>query len=108
MAFHRRALETINAFEMKRSGVQTFPVNNQMPIISDSNPLAAQSHQPFDVKLVLRQHVDAFGFENDDFSTLGPPEIIGYAVDEQMVAGEDLQFDNIFAFLESLTIPNAS
>src|SRR2546425_7008517 len=79
-----------------------------MPIISNANPLAAEGHKAFDIELVLGQHFNAFGFENDDFTTLGPPKIIAHAVDEQMVAGEDLEFEDIFTFLKFLSITHAS
>ena len=87
---------------MRRGGVEPLAVDDQVPVVAELDALAAQGHQAFDVELVLRQAVDAFGFEHDDFAALGRAEVVGQPVNEEMVAGADPEFDDVLALVEDL------
>lgn len=66
LAVTGRPHEVVNVLKPRCAGIQALPVNAQMPVVTDDHPLAAKRHQAFDVKLILRQPVDALGLKDDD------------------------------------------
>ena len=70
LAVARRLLgvERINVFKVRRTGIQVFAVNDQMPVVADLDFIAGQRHEALDVKLILRQAVNALGFKYDDLA----------------------------------------
>src|SRR4051812_22673790 len=61
---------------------------------------AAKADQAFNVELVLRQAVDVFGLEDDDLAAFGLAEIVSHPINEQMVAADNAQLDQVFALFE--------
>ena len=59
-----------------------------------------QTHQPLDVELALDPVPmnNPLGLEDDDFPALGPAEIVGQAVHEQMIARRFRKTDDRFPF----------
>jgi len=85
---------------MRCGGVQPFVVDAEMAVVADPDVLATESHQAFDVELILRERIDAFGLKDDDFAAFGFAEVVSEPIDKQMVAGDDLELDQVVAFLK--------
>src|ERR1035438_3859150 len=104
MAVERRLLgvEGIDVLEMRGRGVETLAVEDQVPVVGELNPVATAGHHAFNVELVLREVVNAFGLEHDDLAALGRMEVIGDPVNKEMISGANLKFHNILALAEGL------
>lgn len=74
-----------------------------MLVISDLDLVTADGDQAFNVERILLKIRDSCGFEDDDFAASGLTEVVGHAVDEEMIAGDDFEFKDVFAFLESMS-----
>jgi len=94
--------EGIDEFEVRRAGVQAGSIEDQVLVITDLDGIAAQGHHAFNVIGVLLEVGNSGGFEDDDFASFGVAEVVGQAIDEEVVAGDDLEFDDVLAFAELL------
>ena len=74
-----------------------------MSIIADLNLVFPHGHHAFDVELVLRQALDAPGLEDNNFAALRRAEVVTQPIHEEMIAGPDFHFYNIFALSERLS-----
>src|SRR6185369_15143681 len=86
----------------------------QVFAFGDLKTFAAKANQAFDIKLVAGNvepvasiFVDATRLENNNFTSLGPTEIIRHAIDKQVIAGNDLEFDDFFSSLHKHSRLNA-
>src|SRR2546430_2120811 len=86
---------------MRRGSVQTHVIDDQMPVVADLNPFTTQPDKPFNIKLILRQSVYAFGFENDDLAAVGRAEIVCETIHKQMIAADDAHANHLFALMIS-------
>ncbi len=73
-----------------------------MPVVTDLNAFAAEGDHALNVELILRQGLNAFGFEHDDLAALWRAEVVRHPVNEEMIAGTNPEFDNILALAEGL------
>lgn len=79
---HRRLtwIESINLLKMWGGFVQTLAVDDQMPVVADSDVLVAQGNHAFDVKLIRRKMsvfiANVLSFKNDDFAARWSPKIV--------------------------------
>src|SRR5216110_1581107 len=85
---------------MRRGGLDPFSVEPEVPVIANPHFIATKRDQPLDVELVLRKPVNSSGLENDDFAQGRFSEIVCNAIDEEMVAADDLQLNDVFALFE--------
>src|ERR1035437_10557336 len=107
MAVARRLLgiEGIDVLKMRCRGVETVSVEDQVPVVVELNPVATAGHHALNVELVLREVVDAFGLEHDDFAALRRLEVVRDPVNEEMISGANPEFHNVLAFAEGLVAP---
>ena len=75
-----------------------------MPVIAEADPLIAHCHHAFDVELVLRKGGNALGLEDDDLAALRVAEVVTHPVHEEVVAADDLEFEDVVAFAELLAV----
>src|ERR1035437_694835 len=112
MAVARRLLgiEGIDVLKMRCRGVETVSVEDQVPVGAELNPVATAGHHAFDVELVLRQVVNAFGFKDDNFAALRRAEVVGDPVNKEMISGANPEFHDVLALAEGLVTvqPGAS
>src|SRR5437899_1260702 len=85
---------------MRRGGLDPFSVEPEVPVIANPHFIAAKGDESLDVKLVLRKPVNSSGLENDDFAQSRCSEIIGNAIDEEMITADDFQLNDVFALFE--------
>src|SRR6266704_5971135 len=85
---------------MRGGSIQPLSIEHEVTVIADTYLVSAQNHQALDVELVLRQAVNSFGLENDDLAKGRFAEVVSDAIDEEMIAADDLDFDDVFAFFE--------
>src|SRR5690349_5529026 len=87
-----------------RSVQSVCAIYDQVPIVANLHPLAAQRDKPFDIKLVLwhARVLDASGFKDNDFAARRMPKIVGEAIDKQMIAGDFFEIHNRFTFAKAL------
>lgn len=93
-------IEAIDIFKVRRRGIQPLAVDEEMPVVADLHAFAGLHHHALDVKLILRESLDAFGFKHDDFAALRLAEIVSEPVHEQVVARADLHhFHDVIALV---------
>ena len=71
-----------------------------MPVVSDADRLAIESHQALDVVGVGRHARMLHRLEHHGVSTTRVPEIVGESVDHEAVAGFDPAADDRFPLLK--------
>src|SRR5688572_18215741 len=103
LTFARRrfGVEGVDIFKMRRVRVESFSIDYQVAVVTNANGFAAKGDKSFDVEFIFREPGNAPGFEDDDFAAFGRTEIVGNALDEQVIAGHDLQFDDVLAFVKN-------
>src|SRR5207253_478000 len=67
-----------------------------------------QPHESFDVKLVLRKAIDVARLEDNDFAAFGLAKIVGEAINEQMITGDDFHGENVIAFFDDARADDCS
>src|SRR5664279_2183325 len=82
-------IEAIDIFKVRRRGIQPPAVDEEMPVVADLHVLAGLHHHALDIKLILRESLDALGFKYDNFAALRLAKIVSEPVHEQMVARAD-------------------
>src|ERR1019366_6527648 len=97
-------VEGIDVLEMRRRGVQTLSVDDQVPVITELNAIPAHGHHALDVKLVLRKVVNSFGFEDDNLAPLGRTEVVRDPVHEQVISRINPEFHDVVALVEGLAV----
>jgi hypothetical protein len=93
------SIERVNHFEMACGGVERFAVDDEMLIVADTNFIFGHADESFDVELILmRDAENPFGFENDDFTALWMTKVVSEAIDEQVIACDYFEFEDVLAF----------
>src|SRR6266496_1999705 len=96
-------IERIDFLEMRRRSIETSAVDYQVAIPADLDPLTANGDQTFDIELILRQIIDPFGFENNDFTASRWREVISKPIHEEMVSGIYLESHDVLAHVKMLS-----
>src|SRR5215510_1208201 len=73
-----------------------------MAVIANLDLFVPHGDHSFNIELVLAQILNAGGGEDNDLAALRCAEIVAYPIDEEVVAGADAQFDNIFTGVKEL------
>src|ERR1039458_725883 len=87
---------------MRDRGVKPLAVKDQVPIVGELNPVTTAGHHALNVELVLRQALNAFGFEHDNLAALRREKVIRDPVNEEMISGANLKFHDVLALAEGL------
>ena len=75
-----------------------------MAVVADAHMFAATSDEPLDVMGFLDQVGNMIRVKDNDFPPTWLSEIIDEPVDEQMIATNDFEFDELLPFLNHLAV----
>src|SRR5271168_2324388 len=101
LLLRRAGHKSIDVFKMRRGGVETDAIDASMLVFTNTDGFAGQSDQPLNVELTLIQDFrNAASFKDDHLAALRLAEIVGYAIDEQMVASGFLETQNGFTLVK--------
>ena len=82
-------MKPVDFLEVRRGRVQSFSIDDQMPIIADAHVFSSQCNEPFDVELILSQSWNAFGLEYNNFSARRLAKVVAQSIDKQMIPVHD-------------------
>ena len=97
-------MKAVDLLEVRCGSVQPISIDDQMSVITDAHPLPSEGDQAFDIKLILREVLDALGLEDDDFPASWAAKVVAHPIHEEVISVNNLELENILPSMEELTL----
>ncbi len=87
----------INILEVRGGSIEPLAIDDQVLIIPNAHPFDTQGHKSLDIELPLGKAANPLGFENEDLAPLRTAEVVAQAIDEQVIARDHSQTNDVLA-----------